>query len=210
MEYVLSEKGNRKLVLQGFLFVKDKKIEDKIYCASLTSDKAGGQLPQLSSIKRTVRIVRNAHDAAPALPQTRQDLVIPEVYKQTLSGENFLQFDSGHLEWESRMPIFATQRSLNALERSEHWYMDGTFKPVSQIFAQLYTIHGLKDNLSIPLVYVLLPDKTEGLQKIKDLCPTATPSTIMIDFERATANAILTTFLEALRISAPPLPHQQL
>ncbi|KAK9721575.1 hypothetical protein QE152_g20838 [Popillia japonica] len=132
--------------------------------SSSISNGSVGRLPQLSSIKRTIR----------------NDLVIPEVYKQTLSGENFLQFDSGHLEWESRMLIFATQRSRNALERSERWYMDGTFKTVPQIFAQLYTIHGLKDNLSIPLVYVLLPDKTEGsysrmLQKIKDLCSTATP-----------------------------------
>ncbi|KAK9731102.1 hypothetical protein QE152_g13996 [Popillia japonica] len=40
-----------------------------------------GQFPQLSSIERTIRNMRNAHDAVPALPQTRQDFVILEVYK---------------------------------------------------------------------------------------------------------------------------------
>lgn len=31
MEYVSSEKGKRKLVLEGFLFVKDKQADNKIY-----------------------------------------------------------------------------------------------------------------------------------------------------------------------------------
>lgn len=61
---------------------------------------------------QTIKTVRNAHHATPALPPTRQDLVIPEVYKWS------------HLKWESRMLIFAKQRSLNALWSWEHWYMD--------------------------------------------------------------------------------------
>ncbi|KAK9688435.1 hypothetical protein QE152_g35326 [Popillia japonica] len=107
----------------------------------------GGSRSYAVSKELHIRNVKNAHN-----DRQGRTSVIPEVYKRTLSGENFLQFDSGHLEWESRM--LSTKRSLNALDRSEHWNMDGTFKTIPQIFAQLYTTHGLKDNPFISLVYV--------------------------------------------------------
>ncbi|KAK9681087.1 hypothetical protein QE152_g38582 [Popillia japonica] len=79
---------------------------------SLSSTSSNGlvvRLPQLTSIERTIRNLRNAYDTASALRQTRQDFVIPQVYNLTLSGEN--------------------------LERSEHWCMEGTFKTIPQIIA---------------------------------------------------------------------------
>jgi hypothetical protein len=40
------------------------------------------------------------------------------------------------------------------------WAIDGTFDALSDIYTQLFTIHGIKKNGWIfPLVYALLPNK---------------------------------------------------
>ncbi|KAK9693425.1 hypothetical protein QE152_g34204 [Popillia japonica] len=120
-----------------------------------------GRLPQLSSIKRILRNAGNAHDAAPALLQTRLHFVIPEVYRRTLSGENFLQLDSGYLECESRMIILATLPPPQCPQEVRTLVHGRNFQDSSPIICPIRR-HGLKDNLSIPLVDVLLTDKMEG------------------------------------------------
>ena len=93
------------------------------------------------------------------MPNSYLDLNIPEEFTKTIKGELFLIYDSGPTN--GRILIFATQSNLDILVRSEHWYADGTFKTVSLIFGQLYTIHGLKSGNITPLLYALLPNKTE-------------------------------------------------
>ncbi|CAG0892196.1 unnamed protein product [Darwinula stevensoni] len=51
------------------------------------------------------------------------------------------------------------KRNLQLLRCSEHWYANGTFKIVPPLFEQLYTIHGVEANNSVPLVYALLGDE---------------------------------------------------
>lgn len=63
----------------------------------------------------------------------------------------------------------------------------------------MYTIHAVRQNNVIPLVFALLPDKTETsytrmLQALKLLRPGLNPRTIMTDFERAAKNAFLHVF----------------
>lgn len=262
LEYVLSVKGNRKLLLDGHLFYVDRKGEqDKIYwkcdqsrnakCKARVitvgadiqgqsgvhhhtadaarveatkvmnnvfrtaretqesthyvvsnaiaglSEAAASTLPKVDSIKRKIRLVRQIEEAAPALPRHRSDIVLPPKYTTTTRGENFLAFDSGSVE--DRMLIFSTRRNMGLLAQSEHWFADGTFKTVPHLFFQLYTIHGLKCNTTLPLVYALLPNKSEAtyrrlLQELKNLQPNASPSTITTDFEQAMINAIAEEF----------------
>ena len=123
---------------------------------------------------------------------TRQEIVFPEEYKITKEGELFLLFDSGPTE--DRILIFSTARNLRLLASSENWFGNGTFKTVPHLFYQLYTLHGIQVNSSIPLLYVLLPGKTEAthvrlLQQVKQLQPDASPETIMTDFEPAIVSA---------------------
>ena len=40
-------------------------------------------------------------------------------------------------------------------------FIDGTFKYCPKYFYQLYTVHGLRNGHFIPLVYALLPGKSE-------------------------------------------------
>src|SRR5581483_1765232 len=58
------------------------------------------------------------------------------------TGEDFLKWDSG-VE-DDRILLFGTDATLDCLQRSEHWFADGTFKLQPLIFDQLYTIHALQ------------------------------------------------------------------
>jgi len=97
--------------------------------------------------------------------------------------------------YENRIILFSTQRSLNLLKDSGHWFSDGTFSSNPNLFYQFYTIHSVFYSDIIPLVYVLLPDKKEityiklsqALKLLKsDLCPKY----FMVDFEKAVMDAI--------------------
>ncbi|XP_068205281.1 uncharacterized protein [Palaemon carinicauda] len=93
---------------------------------------------------------------------------------------------------EKRIVIFATKRNLQCLSQSSHWYADGTSKTVR-------LIHGRKQKVSLPLLFALLPDKTEEtyidfLQQLKKLEPLCTPLSITIDFEKAMMKACLKEF----------------
>lgn len=159
------------------------------------------KLPTVPTMKRTIRNIRIKHNSCPAIPHNRSDIEFPEIYKTTENGEPFLLYDSG--KSENRILIFSTTRNLQLLARSKHWYADGTYKTVPHLFQQLYTIHGLHNQISIPLVYALLPSKTEEcyirfLRALKNLEHAVNPSTIMIDFERAMVNAITVEFPAAI------------
>lgn len=130
-------------------------------CAGLNQAVAE-HIAKTDSIKTTIRNIRIRKQATPALPMTRQEIVFPEEYKVTKEGEPFLLFDSAPME--DRILIFFTVRNLRLLASSENWFGDGTyiFKTVPHFFYQLCTLHGAvhQVNSSFPLLYSLLPDKT--------------------------------------------------
>ena len=85
-------------------------------------------------------------------------------------------------------------------------FVDGTFKFCPKYFEQLYTIHGFKLGHYVPLVFALLPSKTEAvyttlLQMVSVLCQERQlylkPSVVHIDFEVAMHNAVLSVFPNA-------------
>lgn len=263
VEFVMSEKGKRKLLLDGHFFFKEKESVDqilwkcenyqktkckvrvktvndvvtvrgehnhvgdaagveaaKIYEAIKTTAKtttnapqaiitdatiqcsqaAAPKLPTIDVMKRTIRHIRQQQRAGPALPNHRQEIEFPEEYTRTLNGEDFLLYDSG--PEEDRMVVFSTRRNMQLLAGSDHWYADGTFKTVPLLFHQLYTIHGLKENAAVPLVYALLPDKSEAtytrlLRAMKNLEPLLSPRTVTTDYEKAMNNAFRTEFPNA-------------
>lgn len=73
-------------------------------------------------------------------------------------------------------------------------YIDGSFKSCPIQFTQLFTIHGMKNNNYIPLVFCLLLDKAPTTYKAsfqliileyqkRNLC--FDPTTVFADFEKA-------------------------
>jgi len=95
--------------------------------------------------------------------------------------------------------MFGTTENLTLLQQNDHWFIDGTFKVAPTLFTQVFTIHALINNSAYPLVYVLLPNKTEHgyelvMQKILELQPGLNPASIMVDFEKTSLNACATVF----------------
>lgn len=69
-----------------------------------------------------------------------------------------------------RVIVFATRWNIELLCESNTWFVEGTFKTSPSIFAQIFTIMGLrqragttKSAVAIPLVYVLLSGKKQLL-----------------------------------------------
>ncbi|CAN8007071.1 unnamed protein product, partial [Ixodes pacificus] len=101
----------------------------------------------------------------------------------------------------NRLILFATQRNLEYLGGASAWFCDGTFKVVPSLFYQLYTMHELKYEITVPMVYGLLPNKTEATYRriftavIDNIGPCAA-RTLYTDFEMAAINAARDTISE--------------
>ena len=103
---------------------------------------------------------------------------------------------------ENRILIFTTDDDLQLLQQCNHWFMDGTFSTVPTMYTQLYTVHGLTENRTIPCVYVLLPTKqqqtyTYMFNQMLLLNPRLNPISVMCDFEKAALNALTAVFPQA-------------
>ena len=63
---------------------------------------------------------------------------------------------------------------INVLAESEQWFMDGTFKIAPRQMMQLFTIHSMINQTTIPCVYILTMKKDtkayrEAFGVLKDL-----------------------------------------
>ena len=160
------------------------------------------KLPKLDSVKKTIRNCKRIQDDDFGNPTTCAEIVIPNSYALTHKGENFLLFDSG-IGDVNRLLLFGTPKFLNLLKESVSWYCDGTFKVVPEHFFQLYTIHAQKDGYLFPCVYALLNSKSESTYdriflKLLEIEPVLNPSSIMVDFEKASMNSLETHFIASI------------
>ncbi|CAC5392939.1 unnamed protein product [Mytilus coruscus] len=93
------------------------------------------------------------------------------------------------------------QANLECLSNNvQDAFVDGTFKCCPRYFFQMYTLHGCKNGNYVPLVYALLPGKSEECYTnmwnfILQLCEQRNlvlkPQAIHVDFEQAMHNMIL-------------------
>lgn len=170
----------------------------------IIAEACGGQseevivkLPPLHHLGRNVRRYRQISESSMPLPTSTDSLVIPENLAKTPDGEKFILQDYSSVNGK-RIIILGTEKSLEFLANSQHWFFDGTFKVVPDIFAQLYTIHALIEHHTIPCIYALLPDKTQAtynefLQAVKNF-KNFTIKSAMIDFEKAMLNSLISNF----------------
>ncbi|KAG8180604.1 hypothetical protein JTE90_018222 [Oedothorax gibbosus] len=167
--------------------------------ASGCSRSAAGQMPNSAALKKTIRRTRAQVSHVPVVPSSLNELDLPAVYCKTEKGADFLLYDSGSTSSNDRILVFGTNENLNFLQNSKHWFADGTFKTSPNLFTQLYTIHAIVKNENVPVLFALLPSKSEAIYKklfnaIKSLNPQLNPQTILLDFERAAMNAFLASF----------------
>ncbi|KAI0989484.1 hypothetical protein GJ496_007858 [Pomphorhynchus laevis] len=113
---------------------------------------------------------------------------IPLELQTTLNGFRFLQYDSG-LTSGSRTVIFYSEEFLSYIKNLKVIIVDGTFKSSPQQFYQLVTIQGYLYGRFIPLIFVLLQEKSED--KYKDVFlflknnGILNPTVAVTDYERA-------------------------
>jgi hypothetical protein len=128
---------------------------------------AAAQLLTFRSIQSTM--YKDRLTTLPALPLTRRAIVIPPAYRVTTTSNRFL-LASGPGRSNDFL-IFSTDDNLRRLCNSSTLYMDGTFDVVpTALFTQLYTIHAFVSNTMLPLVYILMADKSTGLYEGEIYC----------------------------------------
>lgn len=174
-------------------------------------------LPERESMKRTLnkRRIRNFPKNPTHITALKD---IPPQFRQTNNGDNFIIFDSydaedndtsdeeDDLEFRdpNRIIVFGTNENLSLLSRSRIIFLDGTFKTCPKIFTQIFTVHGTLNDVVLPLVYALLPNKTTEsyqavLRSISGKClelgfPALRPQSVMSDFELGIINSVRQIF----------------
>ena len=73
---------------------------------------------------------------------------------------------SGGRDDKTRVIVFTTEGNLRLLQSNREWLGDGTFDLApKRVFKQVYTIHIIYKNKDLPMVYGLLPNKTQKTYK---------------------------------------------
>lgn len=168
------------------------------------SSQAAVVLPTKSSMKRNVQRVQEVRDAnnrVIRLPNTREEILIPEKFSKTIKGDEFILYDSGASN--NRMIVFGTRENLRKLAHHRDWYMDGTFSSSPALFAQLFTIHFLENRSAFPMVFALMPDRKQPtyerlFSELSTIEPTIDPQSVMVDFEMASINAFESSYPDSV------------
>ena len=124
------------------------------------SESAAVNMPSLDNIRRNIRYQRQDNPLPNPLHRNDIPAILTHEYQVTSMEEPFLLLDSG-VDDPERFFIFGTNRGLQLLGQSQHWYADGTFKVCPQVFFQVYTIHAQVNGQVLPCVFSLLPNKVE-------------------------------------------------
>ncbi|KAM7315741.1 uncharacterized protein ISCGN_005524 [Ixodes scapularis] len=162
--------------------------------ASSVTDDTASQIPAASTLRRTIRKQRQRANFVYSVPSCRADIRMPAEFKVTAKGDSFFLHDSGDGDSE-RLLIFATERNLSYLARATTWFADGTFKVTPEQFYQLYTAHAVVNGVVVPMVYGLLPNKSETTYRrfvdvLLSHVGTHCVEVVYTDFEIAAINAI--------------------
>ena len=163
----------------------------RIYADNITAltDAAKAILPSVDTCNRT--IARNRTHKYPAEPASLANLHIVPPWTHTLGQqqEEFPFFDNG-----PQNHCLRKENNLRRLAAADKWYMDGNFAMAPPKFLQLYVMHVSLGQVTIPLVYAFLQNKTEAtchelVTAILNRCATygVRPDTdfVTVDFELA-------------------------
>jgi len=143
-------------------------------------------LPTLHNIDSA--LYRQRHRVMPALPQSREAIQVPDMFKTTTSNEQFLM----HCSTDNELLMFCTPSSLKLLCEADVICVDGTFDCVPALYSQLLTVHAFEHGKLLPLVYCLMSSKertgyAEVFRRLKQNAEQVhlvfNPTTVISDFE---------------------------
>ncbi|KRX32771.1 hypothetical protein T05_3804 [Trichinella murrelli] len=83
------------------------------------------------------------------LPEHRRDQQIPDAFRTTMAGEDFLLWQSA----SRHILVLATGSNIRLMATRRTWALDGTFKIVPQWNQKLFTIHAFLAGKLVPAVY---------------------------------------------------------
>ena len=182
----------------------------RIYAEKITglTDAAKALLPSVDTCKRTIS--RNRIQEYPAEPASLLNLNILRPWTHTLGEQQdeFLFFDNGP-QAAHRIIAYATENNLRRLAAADKWFMDGNFAMAPPQFLQIYVIHVSLGEVTIPLVYAFLENKTEGtyhelFTAILNRCATygvrPDPDVVTVDFELAVPRALTAVFGQHVQV----------
>ena len=144
-------------------------------------------MPNLETARKDIRRQRQRASNPLAVPASRDEVPnpIPNEYTVTNNNTPFLVWDSGD---NDRILIFATEEKLRLLQNTEHWFANGTFDTVPNIYSQLHTFHAMIQGMVVTCLYALLPNKTRAtytrlIPQLLHLNPNFNPESLMVAFE---------------------------
>jgi hypothetical protein len=138
-------------------------------------------------------IYRERRKRHPTLPKSRNDvhLALSSMSIETSKSEKFLQLN----DIDNGVVIFSSYINLKCLCDVDDVFMDGTFK----CCPKFYTLHGYKKGNYVPLVFILLPGKSEvvyqyAFSSLIRICREKglefSPSTVHVDFEETVMKVV--------------------
>ena len=191
-----------------------KKLQDRVKTAAVTTndpprrivqdaigtvgEEAAVKVRSNANLATMVNRKRRHQEAFAPIPQERQGFLVPPALKVTTTGVDFLLYDSG-VDDHQRILIFGTHGMTDLMKDNRNWFIDGTFKVSPEIYYQLFTLHVLIGDTTIPCLYVLLPDKRRATydrmwEAIINTIGDLLPESIMSDFEQASLQAVRARF----------------
>lgn len=111
----------------------------------------------IKSVRKAMYIQRRKN--FPPYPSSLEDAIMQ---LNKLQNEDFLMFRGKkfvHLPDDCTFICLTTEENLQCLTSCTDIFTDGTFDYAPKFFLQLYTIHGYKNGVYVPLVYFFLKDK---------------------------------------------------
>ncbi|KAF0754304.1 MULE domain-containing protein [Aphis craccivora] len=180
MEFVNSEKSKPIILYEGYKFRFHKTLNDD---------------------------VRKAIEDISCKPSTliRSELKKGDVSTLTTNDLSLIRHNVHCVRLSVHPPLPKCIKKLHAALESMNikTNIDGTFKSCPKRFYELFTIYGLKNDVYLPLVFFLLPDKCNkcAFQHLTrhsmSIGLTCSPTDVVIDFEQAIHNAVAEVFPNA-------------
>ncbi|KRX69365.1 hypothetical protein T06_10207 [Trichinella sp. T6] len=132
-------------------------IYDEVSVASAVPSTFGYFPPSRRIIFKRVKSTMYSHRSKRylKLPEHRRDQQIPDAFRTTMAGEDFLLWQSA----SSHILVLATGSNIRLMATRRTWALDGTFKIVPQWYQQLFTIHAFLAGKLVLAVYCLCTDK---------------------------------------------------
>lgn len=165
-----------------------------------------------SKISLSSAISRARQRVRPPLPATTAEIDIPfdhplNFLPPTHDGQRhrFVYVKNCILEQNNKMVLFFTDNFFRYMCNGENLFMDGNFKVVPPVFqahnrsGQLYSIHSIVGDRSIPHLFALLPGKSEAIYdrlftEIREYAASSNIAilwrTVTTDFEKAAQNSL--------------------